>query len=168
MQSQSSQYKQLSLRQFALAGLAGSLAEVLWIVSFCAATGSSSVGVLRQITATVLGGSADAAWAPVAGIFIHFALGVVLAVVFGVAISRALLRDASSPVRFTVALMALTMIWVVNFFVLLPVLNPAFVTIVPLSASLVSKLLFGVAMAVTLDAVGFRSTRLARSGKLAR
>jgi hypothetical protein len=75
MQSLSLRYTQPSLRDFAVAGLAGSLAEVLWIMSFCAATGHSSIAVLRQITATVLAGSADAVWALAAGIVLHFLLG---------------------------------------------------------------------------------------------
>jgi hypothetical protein len=150
MQRQSLQYKRPALRDFAAAGLAGSLAEVLWITAFCAATGRSATGVLRQITATVLNGSADTVWAPAAGIALHFLLGVLIAVAFGVVLRK---RDVGSTARFAAALVLLTAIWAMNFFVLLPVLNPSFVTIVPLSASFLSKLLFGVAMAMALDAV---------------
>lgn len=152
MQRQSFQYPQRSLRHFVAAGLAGSLAEVLWILTFCAATGRSAIGILRQITATVLAGSAEAAWAPAAGIVLHFLLGVLIAVAFGVVLSNGLLRRARTPARLAAALGVLAGIWAMNFLVLLPALNPSFVTIVPWSASLVSKLLFGVAMAMTLDA----------------
>jgi len=156
MQRQSYQHSRHSLRDFAAAGLAGSLAEVFWIMAFCAATGRSAISVLREITATVLDGSADAAWAPAAGIALHFLLGVLIAVAFGVVLRKGPLRNAGSPVQLAAALILLATIWVVNFFVVLPVLNPTFVTIVPLSASFVSKLLFGVAMALTLDAVSAR------------
>jgi hypothetical protein len=44
----------------------------------------------------------------------------------------------------------LSAIWAANFFLLLPAFNPAFVTIVPLEVSLVSKLLFGLAAALVL------------------
>lgn len=143
--------QQHPLRRLAAAGLAGSLAEVLWIFTFCAVSARSANAVLREISATVFAGSAGSAWAPLAGIVVHFALGVVIAVAFGVIVREGLLRGAGSRVQFVAALVALAMLWAINFFVLLPVLNPSFVTIVPLSASFVSKLLFGVAMALTLD-----------------
>lgn len=152
MQRQSLYYTQHSLRRLAAAGLAGSLAEVLWIKLFCAASGSSAIGVLRQITATVFAGSADAAWAPAAGIVLHFLLGVLIAVAFGIGLRNGPRRRAGSTTHVAAALVVLATIWVINFFVLLPALNPSFVTIVPLWASFVSKLLFGVAMAMTLGA----------------
>jgi hypothetical protein len=151
MQRKAFRDTQHPLCRLATAGLAGALAEVVWVASFCAASGRSTNGVLREISATVLGGSAHAAWAPAAGIIVHFALGVLIALAFGVIVREGLLRGAGPRVQFVGALVGLAMVWAINFFVLLPVLNPAFVTIVPLSASLVSKLLFGVAMALTLD-----------------
>jgi hypothetical protein len=42
-------------------------------------------------------------------------------------------------------------VWAVNFFVVLPVINPQFVDLVPYAISLVSKVLFGVAAAGTLQ-----------------
>ena len=148
MQRQLLQHSRHSSRDFIAAGLAGSMAEVFWISLFCAMTGGSAIGILRQITATVLAGSADADWAPAAGIAIHFVLGVLIAAAFGVVVRDGLLRRAGWAVHFAAALAVLSMIWAVNFFVLLPALNPSFVTIVPLWASFVSKLLFGVAMAL--------------------
>jgi hypothetical protein len=44
-------------------------------------------------------------------------------------------------------LAALAGVWAVNFFVVLPLVSPAFVHIVPYAVSLTSKLLFGVAAA---------------------
>ena len=40
----------------------------------------------------------------------------------------------------------LSAVWVFNFFVLLPVLNPGFAGLMPYGVTLASKLLFGVAM----------------------
>ena len=48
------------------------------------------------------------------------------------------------------AFAALAAVWAINFFVILPVLSPAFVHLVPYSVSLMSKLLFGFAAAETL------------------
>jgi hypothetical protein len=45
---------------------------------------------------------------------------------------------------------SLAAVWLVNFTVVLPALNPAFVTLLPLWATLISKLLFGAAMTAVL------------------
>src|SRR5690349_9433080 len=125
MQRQLFRHTQHSLRDFIAAGVAGSLAEVLWITLFCAATGGSAIGVLRQITATMVEGAADAAWAPEAGIVLHFVLGVLIAIAFGIVLCDGLLRRARLPVHFAAALVVLMTIWAFNFFVLLPALNPS-------------------------------------------
>jgi hypothetical protein len=74
-----------------------------------------------------------------------------LAVMLGIALSfgwRALSSHRTgiaSPFPFMLA--ALVGVWVVNFFVVLPGLSPAFIHLVPYSVSLVSKVLFGLAAA---------------------
>ena len=47
-------------------------------------------------------------------------------------------------------LTALAGVWAINFFVVLPIVSPAFVHVVPYAVSLTSKLLFGVAAAAVL------------------
>ena len=47
-------------------------------------------------------------------------------------------------------LAALAGVWAINFFVVLPIVSPAFVHMVPYAVSLTSKLLFGVAAAAVL------------------
>ncbi|QLP97616.1 MAG: hypothetical protein HZY79_09735 [Rhodoblastus sp.] len=76
---------------------------------------------------------------------IALALGVALAV--GV---RWFLSKVASPAKAFAVFATLIAIWAVNFFVVLPVWNPEFVTIVPYGVSLMSKALFGVAAAFTL------------------
>jgi hypothetical protein len=44
-------------------------------------------------------------------------------------------------------LAALTCVWAINFFVVLPVIDPAFILLVSYPVSLISKLLFGLAAA---------------------
>ena len=63
-------------------------------------------------------------------------------------------------------LAALAGVWAVNFFVVLPIVSPAFVHIVPYAVSLTSKLLFGVAAAEVVrdDAIfAARATGLLRA-----
>ena len=93
--------------------------------------------------------------APVAmGIAVHMALAVLL----GIAVTglwQVLARRGSSVSSlYAVALAALATVWAINFFVILPVVSPAFVHLVPYSVSLASKLLFGLAAAQTLRQCG--------------
>jgi hypothetical protein len=74
----------------------------------------------------------------------------VLAVMLGVVLTfgwQALSanRGLANPYPFMLA--ALAGVWAVNFFMVLPIVSPAFVHIVPYAVSLTSKLLFGVAAA---------------------
>jgi hypothetical protein len=61
--------------------------------------------------------------------------------------SAAAFLDALPGNPYPFMLAALAGVWAVNFFVVLPLVSPAFVHIVPYAVSLTSKLLFGVAAA---------------------
>jgi hypothetical protein len=133
-----------------LAGLAGGLAEIVWIWTYASLTNADASLVARSITDTMQLGQA---LPPVlSGVGIHLALAVLL----GVAVAIAL-RSATAGLyglRLYAAVTAtLVVVWAVNFFVVLPVINPQFVGLVPYAVSFVSKLLFGVAAAGTLQAV---------------
>ena len=125
------------------AGIAGGLAEILWISVYSAGVGGGAVSVARGVAAAVgLGGAPGAA---TLGVVLHMALAALL----GVAVIATLV---SLPVRWrnwqsevSVALIALAAVWAVNFLVILPVLSPEFVNIVPMPVSFASKLLFGLA-----------------------
>ena len=82
------------------------------------------------------------------GLAIHMGLAVALGIVVAMAMPRMPPRLAGTP-REPVAVIATLIVgvWAVNFFVVLPVINPAFVTLVPYGASLASKVLFGFAAA---------------------
>lgn len=130
-----------------LGGVAGGVAEVAWISLYAAMTGIDAASVARGVTDTLRLGTQ----APVgAGIAIHMSLAAML----GLAIAFALrpLRGRVHGIVFYAAVTsALAAVWAVNFLVVLPVINPAFVTIVPLAVSFFSKLLFGVAAAWSLQ-----------------
>jgi hypothetical protein len=137
------------LRDGVAVGLAGGLAEVVVVELYCAATGASAPNVARQIAAAV-GLDGASAWA---GLAIHLTLAAML----GVALTRAWTMTRRGPARemplFELTFLMLTVVWAVNFFIVLPVLSPGFVTLLPLSVTLISKLTFGVAAAVTLRAL---------------
>ena len=66
--------------------------------------------------------------------------------------------DVTNPLPFSLATLAV--IWVINFFVVLPIIRPEFVHVVPYGVSLTSSLLFGAAVAAVLyDKLAFSPGR---------
>jgi len=134
-----------------LAGLCGGLAEMGWIALYSSASSTSAVGVAREITATMFATAAYAPWAPLAGIGIHLALSAVLGLAFLLALLGFSRAAPTGPAVWIAAVITLTCIWAVNFFWVLPALNPAFVTLMPYAVTLASKMLFAIAMAGVLQ-----------------
>lgn len=135
----------------AIAGAAGGLAEIAWITCYAATTGGNAAMLARGVT-TAAGVTALLPSVSVTfGVVIHMALavmlGVVLAYVWRV-LSAGSRAESTNPYPFT--LFALASIWVINFFVVLPIVSPAFIHLVPYAVSLTSKLLFGLAAAEVL------------------
>jgi hypothetical protein len=135
-----------STTKIAVAGLAGGAAEVLWIWLVGGAFGTESWQVSRAVTATVAPSYSASAAAPWWGLAIHFLLSFALAATFASTLGRRLHGAA----LFATAIGALAAVWAFNFLVLLPAINPAFTELLPHPVTLVSKLLFGVAMAAVL------------------
>ena len=142
-----------------LAGLAGGLAEVLWVGFYSALPPVSGSVIAREITATVFPALADAPLAPALGVSIHLALSLALAVAFAWMVWLPLKRRYDTAVIVMSAVVVLVVVWTINFLVLLPVLNPAFVVLLPYSVTLASKTLFGLAMGVVLVGWGARPLR---------
>jgi hypothetical protein len=127
------------------AGLAGGVAEVGWISAYAFATGIDAGSVAGGVTDTV----GMAALPPVAGgIAIHMTIAAILGMALTAALAPLRLESAG---RYGVLAGALAAVWAINFMIVLPLINPAFVEIVPLSVSFVSKLLFGMAAAASLQ-----------------
>lgn len=113
-------------RLVVLAGLAGGLAEIAWVAAWCGAHGADGWQVARAVTAALSPALGESPLAAPLGVLAHFGLSVLLAAAF--------VRG----------------VWAVNFFLVLPALDPAFVRLLPYPVTLVSKLLFGAAMALVL------------------
>ena len=141
-----------------VAGAAGGIAEILWILVYATATGTDAATLARGITTAVGANLIFTNGSVTTGVAVHM----VLAVTLGVALaftwtyfSRHWARQMSPYVLVTVALAA---VWVVNFLFVLPLLSPDFVQIVPYPISLASKLLFGLAASAVLSHKALRST----------
>lgn len=139
------------LRAGAVAGLAGGLAEVVFMAVYSQAVGMSGPTILSLITATFLPAAfAFGQLGAFDGLMIHFMLSIIIGVSFG-ALQYFLHNNRASvsyPLVAAVGAAMLIGIWAFNFFVLLPRINPAFVAYVPLGPSFVSKLSFGLCLGV--------------------
>jgi hypothetical protein len=117
---------------------------------YAAASGTDPATLARGVT-TAAGVSALFATGPViAGVTVHmaFALALGIALSFGWRALSSHSLESAGPFPFT--LLALVGVWAVNFFVVLPIISPAFIHLVPYPVSLLSKVLFGLAAAEAL------------------
>ena len=133
-----------------LAGIMGGLAEVAWITLYQQAGGVDASVVARGVTDSLAPSLAGGTWAVVLGLTIHMTIAAALGVAIAVFLRKALPRLAGTALEPVAVVALLVGVWAVNFFVVLPVVNPAFVTVVPFGVSLMSKVLFGLAAAFVL------------------
>lgn len=146
-----------------IAGLAGGLAEVLWIGASAALLGVDAAHVAREVAATVLPAMATLAAAPWFGLGVHFALSIALAAMFGF-VSRRTGLPATPGVWLVAAVALLAGVWAMNFLVVLPWLNPAFTGLLPIGVTFISKLLFAVALWTVFAALARNPPARARTG----
>jgi len=128
-----------------LAGIAGGTVEVVWVMLFCLAMPLQSSLVAEGIAQSFLPQMTGLS-ALTAGLVIHFVLAVLVAGMVAMILLRLLGERVDTRSAIAVSTTALAVIWAVNFFVILPVVNADFVTLMPYAVTLVSKLGFGVAM----------------------
>jgi len=157
-----------SIKRILFAGLCGGLAEMLWIALYSYLAPASGEEIARQITASVFPAAADLSLAPLFGIGIHLILSFALSVAFVWTVWIPVASRWDNPGILVGAVSALTMVWAVNFLIVLPVLNPVFVTLLPYSVTLFSKMLFGMVMAWVLQKADRREAdhRIAVTGNL--
>lgn len=147
-------YRLQSLLPIALlGGVAGGVAEIIWVMLYASLASLDASVVAHAIATTFISTPLDERFLTMLGIVIHFTLSLGLAFAFTYAISGRLPRETV----ITAAVAALAIVWGVNFLIILPIVNPEFVTILPAPVTLVSKLLFGVAMGWTILCLSYRA-----------
>jgi hypothetical protein len=132
-------------RAILLAGVAGGTVEVVWVLLFCMVAPLQSSLVAEEIARSFFPQMAGIP-AVTAGIIIHYVLALLIAGVAAMTLFRILGRKSEVRTLVAASVAALVAIWITNFFVILPVVNPGFVTLMPYTVTLVSKVGFGVAM----------------------
>jgi len=145
------------VRNGVIAGAAGGLAEVAWVSLYAILTGTSAASVAHGVTTAVGATALLPDNAAMLGIAIHMAIALAL----GIALAAAwqTLAKVSASSRYGFVLAALIGVWVMNFFVVLPVVSPDFIQAIPYTVSFVSKLLFGIAAAEALRRTATETAR---------
>ena len=133
-----------------IAGLCGGLAEVLWIGAYCLIYDIHLSMIGTAISATVFPGSELSSYAPYAGLGIHLVLSIALALGFGTIAWPYIGTVLGNTGTMILSIATLALVWKVNFYLVLPVLNPDFINMFPIGITLISKLIFGTAMGLTL------------------
>jgi hypothetical protein len=133
-----------------IASLAGGLAEVVWVSLYAAFAPLAGATVAREVTASLLPALAEGGTGVWLGILIHMLLAVALGYAFAYVLWKPLARPRGMVATLAVSVLTLATVWTMNFFVVLPVLNPAFITLMPYPVTFASKMLFALAMAVSL------------------
>jgi hypothetical protein len=148
IESEIYQSSKISFSKLAIySGFVGGLLEALWVMVFSLFNPLTIGTVGREITNSVIPSLAASPSAPIIGLGIHFALSFLVAAGFIALLYRPFLAKQSRKALIVSSMVTLTAIWAVNFFVLLPAINPTFVTLIPYMMTFVSKLLFGYGMA---------------------
>ncbi len=133
-----------------IASLAGGLAEILWVSLYASFTSLTAATVAREVTASLLPAFAGGAMGVWLGIVMHMLLAVALGFSFAYLLWKPFARPHGMMATLAAAVLTLATVWTLNFFLVLPVLNPAFIDLMPYPVTFASKILFALAMTVIL------------------
>lgn len=148
-----------------LAGIAGGLAEILWIAFHSGAGRVDGAMVAQQVVASFWPAAVEWSFASALGVIIHLALSIALAAMAVPLLSCIAARNSGAGVTLGSAMLMLAVVWKVNFFILLPLVNPTFTSLMSHSITLVSKLLFGMAMGLVMYNLHRRKALIATANR---
>lgn len=135
----------------AVAGLAGGAAEIAWILLYSGLGSVDGNSVARGVTATFSDSVAVSSAGVSLGVLLHMMIAIVLGIAIALASGKILPQVRSALLEPCFVVTGLVGVWAVNFYLILPVINPDFVHLLPLEASLASKVFFGIAAALVLS-----------------
>ena len=135
----------------AVAGLAGGAAEIAWILFYSGLGTVDGNGLARGVTATFSNSVAVSSAGVTVGVLIHMMIAILLGIAIALVSGKILPQVRSALLEPCFVVTGLVGVWAVNFYLILPVINPDFVHLLPLEASLASKVFFGISAAVVLS-----------------
>lgn len=139
------QKKAGATRAIFLAGIAGGTVEVVWVALYCLVSPLQASLIAAEITRSFLP-EVTGPFAVAAGLIIHYALSVLVAGTLSMTLLRLIADNLNMRSIISISIAALVAVWTLNFYVILPAVNPEFVTLMPYAVTLASKIGFGIAM----------------------
>jgi hypothetical protein len=148
-------------RQILLAGMAGGAAEIVWFSIMGPVLSLNIHDLAAGVTSSIFPALGGSAYAVLLGILIHLFLSVVLAAGYIVTVGRWSMSRFGLSGQLLTGMCSLMFVWAINYLVVLPVLNPAFIEVSSYSLSLLSKTFFGITMALVFNYLKHEQKRLA-------
>ena len=144
-------YNSISLWQLVLiASLVGGLAEIIWVSLYASFTSLTAAAIAREVTASLLPIYSPGVGGALLGLLIHMLLSIALGFAFAYVLWKPFVRSRGIVATLVFSVLTLASVWAINFFVVLPSLNPLFIELMPYTVTFASKMLFALVMAVTL------------------
>ena len=137
------------IKRAVIAGAVGGFAEIVWVSLYASLTGGDAAVIARGVTTAVGINAMLPSLSVGTGIVVHQVLAVLLGLPV-VLVWQAAGKRFGLGGGYAAVVASLACVWVINFFVLLPLISPPFITMLPYAVSLTSKLLFGLSTAETL------------------
>ena len=138
------------LQRGVIAGLAGGLAEIIWVSVYSEMTGGNAAVIARGVTTAAGLNALLPSMSVTVGIVVHMVVAVAYGLLLAVIWQWLARRTRSTAICYLFVLVVMAGAWAMNFFVILPIVSAPFVTLLPYMVSLTSKLFFGLAAAETL------------------
>lgn len=129
---------------FVIAGVAGGIAEIAWMYIYSINNQLTLKDIANEISATLNIHTSNY----LIGLCIHMTLSALIGIGYGKLIFQRMSKHNISLVALGAMLLVFS-IWLVNFKVILPMVNIQMKNIVPEYISLISKMLFGAGMTIT-------------------
>jgi hypothetical protein len=156
----------LSYKLALIAGIVGGAIETVWLWFLSQIMPLDLHEVARQTTLSLYVFSGKGTWLVPLGIAIHAAISIAVGMAFAYVVNKSPATMHKLVMIPVLSIGFLLFIWLMNFAFILPVLNPTFLTLIPFTATLMSKILFGCGMGITfLWVKEFQTARLSKPAK---
>lgn len=136
---------------FATSGLLGGLAEIAWMYMYNLNNNLTLTEIGREIGTTVHISFSN----PYTGLLIHLSLSALIGVAYGKLIVEKFCKNNFRLIMLS-SLFILASIWLCTFKLILPLINADMAAIVPQPISFISKMMFGVLMALSYCTINMR------------
>lgn len=138
------QFNKPSYLIFAVSGLLGGFAEIAWMYMYNLNSTLKLSEIGQEIATTIHSSLSN----PYMGLIIHLTLSALIGVAYGKLIVEKFCKNNFRLIMLS-SLFILASIWVCTFKLILPIINADMAAIVPQPISFISKMMFGVLMAIS-------------------